>query len=299
MAKEMITNLDVKGNGVYIDCTMGRGGHTNLILEKLNSEGKIVAIDQDEDAINYCTNKFKEFSNVKIIRGNFKNLKSIVNDLNIECVDGIIFDLGVSSPQLDNDERGFSYRHNGPLDMRMDQSQKLDAKTIINNYNSKELHYIFKRYGDIKNPNSVIKNIIEARNINPINNTMELVEIIKRSVPTRLLYTAKHPARVYFQAIRIAVNNEIDILENVIIDASKLLKQNGKIIMISFHSLEDKVIKKTFTKLATNHIPREVPTMEQTTAFSIVTKRPVLPNCNELNENNRSRSSKLRILIKN
>ncbi len=299
MASEMISNLDVKKDGIYVDCTMGRGGHTSLILERLNSEGKIIAIDQDDDAINYCIDKFKESPNVKIIKGNFEDLKAIMDELDICCVDGIIFDLGVSSPQLDNDERGFSYRHDGPLDMRMDQSQKLDAKTIINKYSNKELYYIFKRYGDIKSPNSVIRNIVEARDVKPITTTMELVEIIKKSVPTRLLYAAKHPARLYFQAIRIAVNNEIDILEKTINDASGLLKQNGKIIMISFHSLEDKIIKRSFTKLAADNIPKEVPTIDRTTKFSIITKRPILPNVDELKENNRSRSSKLRILIKN
>ena len=216
LLESSIKALNIKPNGVYIDMTLGRGGHSELILSHLNSEGRLISIDQDIEAIEYCQEKFKNDPRIIIVKNNFANLKAIMTNLKIDFVDGILLDLGISSPQLDNSYRGFSYKQDGPLDMRMDLSNQMTASELINNMSASELTYIFKTYGDIKQPFQVVNNIIKYRSQKPIKTTMELVEIIKNSLPVKELYLSKHPAKVYFQALRIAVNDEINLLKKTI-----------------------------------------------------------------------------------
>lgn len=295
-----IDALCIIPNGTYIDMTIGRGGHTTKILDKLNPNGKVIGIDQDQAAIEYCQTKFSSDSRVTLIKENFCNIKSILHNLKTDCVNGILMDLGVSSPQLDTSERGFSYHSDGPLDMRMDQEQKLTAEFIVNNYSFSKLTKIFRFYGEIKNPNIVANAIINYRTkFGPISSTLQLVEIIKASLPKKELLNSKHFARCYFQALRIEVNNELSILEQTIETAAHFLAKNGRLAIITFHSLEDKIVVKKFQELSKNKIPKEVPINNLNNQdFKIFNIRPIIPDDQELIDNNRARSSKLRVLIK-
>ena len=245
MLMETINNLNVKPDGIYIDCTLGYAGHSSEVLKRLNEKGFLFAFDQDIDAINYSDQKLSKISkNYKIIKSNFVDIKKYID----KDVDGIMFDLGVSSPQLDTDERGFSFHKNAYLDMRMDRDNTLDAHYVVNNYSEKELSNIFYKYGDEKYSKQIAKNIVNNR---PIDTTLELVEVIKNSVPES--YRVKHhPARKVFQAIRIEVNHEIDILNKAINDAFDLLKVGGRLAVITFHSLEDKTVAGIFKKLCSD-----------------------------------------------
>lgn len=287
---EVIKNLNVKQDGIYIDGTVGYAGHSGEILKKLDKKGFLFAFDQDDEAINYSNQKLSSIgSNFKIIKSNFKDMKKYIN----EPVDGIMFDLGVSSPQLDDASRGFSFHKDARLDMRMDKNNPLDAYKVVNEYSYEKLVDIFFRFGEEKYSKSIAKAIVENR---PIETTLELVELIKNNVPISYR-NMTHPARKIFQAIRIEVNHELDILENALYDAFDLLKVGGRLSVITFHSLEDKITSKVFKdlcsddKLASN-LPM-VPEELKARAKKIV---KLTPNLDELDDNNRSRSAKLRVI---
>ena len=298
LLESSINALNINPSGIYVDMTLGRGGHSEKILSHLNYDGRLIAIDQDIEAIQYCQEKFKNDRRIIIVKNNFANLKAILTNLKIDFVDGILMDLGVSSPQLDNSYRGFSYKKDGPLDMRMDLSNNITAGELINKLSATELINIFKTYGDIKQPFQVVNNIIKYRSQKPINSTVELVEIIKHSLPVKELYLSKHPAKVYFQALRIAVNDEINILKKTIRVASYCLKKDGILAIISFQSLEDKIIVEEFKKLSKNKIPNEIPILSCDQDFRILNPRAILPSETELLNNRRSHSAKLRCLKK-
>lgn len=300
MLEACIDYLNVQANGCYVDMTLGRGGHTDLLLKHLGPHGSVIGIDQDETAIEYCQKKFISDKRVTIIKNNFCNVQSILHNLKINHVDGILMDLGVSSPQLDNPERGFSYHKKGPLDMRMDLDNVLTAATIVNTYSISQLNEVFRNYGEIKKPLSVSKAIINYRNkYGPITTTLQLVDIIKAALPAQALVSSKHFARCYFQALRIAVNDELNILAKSIRLAAKCLKPGGRLAIITFHSLEDKIVIKLFSELSRNLLPKEIPLNNYSSQeYKILNIRPILPDPKELDENNRARSSKLRILQK-
>lgn len=297
LINESIESLHIKPNGIYVDATMGRGGHTKRILEQLESDGRIIGIDQDADAIKYCQDFFKNDKRVIIVEDNFVNLKNVLQNLKISFVDGILMDLGVSSPQLDNSDRGFSYILDGPLDMRMNQDQSLNADVIINEYSYEQLFQIFKKYGEVKNPSKVIRSIIKHRILKPIKTTNELVNIIKGSLNSKELFSKnRHPEKVYFQALRIATNNEIENLKLTIRIAAELLNLDGVLSIISFHSLEEKVVLEEFKKLSENKLPKEIPLNEVWCDFEVLQPKGVIPTAKEVEENKRSQSAKLRSL---
>ena len=290
MLMETINNLNVKPDGIYIDCTLGYAGHSSEVLKRLNEKGFLFAFDQDIDAINYSEQKLSKISkNYKIIKSNFVDIKKYID----KDVDGIMFDLGVSSPQLDTDERGFSFHKNAYLDMRMDRDNTLDAHYVVNNYSEKELSNIFYKYGDEKYSKQIAKNIVNNR---PIDTTLELVEVIKNSVPES--YRVKHhPARKVFQAIRIEVNHEIDILNKAINDAFDLLKVGGRLAVITFHSLEDKTVAGIFKKLCSDDkMASKLPMVPENMKARAKQIIKIIPNDEEIDENNRSRSAKLRVI---
>ncbi len=290
LLEEVIKYLDVKTGGKYIDATVGYGGHSSEILKKIGKEGVLFAFDQDDNAIEFSNSRLSEIgSNFTIFKSNFVNMKKYIN----EEVDGILFDLGVSSPQLDEADRGFSFHKDAPLDMRMDQSNPLTAEIVVNEYSYEKLVDIFYRFGEEKYAKPIAKAIIQNR---PIKTTLELAEVIKNNVP--ISYRNKsHPARKVFQAIRIEVNHELDILESSLRDAFSLLKVGGRLAVISFHSLEDKIVANVFKDLCSddesaNKLPI-VPDHLKAKAKKIV---KLTPSDTELEDNNRSRSSKLRVI---
>ena len=290
MLMETINNLNVKPDGIYIDCTLGYAGHSSEVLKILNEKGFLFAFDQDIDAINYSDQKLSKISkNYKIIKSNFADIKKYID----KNVDGIMFDLGVSSPQLDTDERGFSFHKNAYLDMRMDRDNTLDAHYVVNNYSERELSNIFYKYGDEKYSKQIAKKIVNSR---PIDTTLELVEVIKNSVPES--YRVKHhPARKVFQAIRIEVNHEIDILNKAINDAFDLLKVGGRLAVITFHSLEDKTVAGIFKELCSDDkMASKLPMVPENMKARAKQIIKIIPNEKEIDENNRSRSAKLRVI---
>ena len=282
--------MNIREDGTYVDATLGYAGHSGEVLKKLNEKGFLFAFDQDTEAIKYSNDKLSDIGdNFIIIKSNFADMKKYID----KKVDGIMFDLGVSSPQLDEAERGFSFHKDAPLDMRMDKSNPLNAKIVVNEYSFDKLVDIFYRYGEEKYAKSIAKAIIDNR---PINTTLELAEIIKNSVP--ISYRNKsHPARKVFQAIRIEVNHELDILENALRDAFDLLKVGGRLSVISFHSLEDKIVAHVFKELCSDDESAKklpmVPDELKARAKKIV---KLTPSEEELDDNNRSRSSKLRVI---
>lgn len=292
LLNESIESLNIKGNGKYIDATLGYAGHSSEILRRLEKEGFLFAFDQDEEAVKFSTEKLNKInSNFKIFHTNFKNMKKYID----EKVDGILFDLGVSSPQLDETERGFSYHNDAPLDMRMDKRQKLTAYDVVNNYNLEKLIKIFYEYGEEKYSRNIAREIIKNR---PINTTLELAEIIKSSVPEKYRNSA-HPARKVFQAIRIEVNQELEILEQALLDAFSLLNSGGRISVITFHSLEDRIVKNVFKKLTEeDEVSKKLPTTKTNQKAKLITKKPIIPSEEELEKNRRSRSAKLRVIEK-
>ncbi len=282
--------MNIREDGTYVDATLGYAGHSGEVLKKLNEKGFLFAFDQDAEAIEYSTEKLSKIgSNFKIIKSNFKDMKNYIH----KEVDGIMFDLGVSSPQLDEADRGFSFHKDAELDMRMDKSNPLTAKKVVNEYSYDELVNIFYKFGEEKYSKSIAKSIIENR---PINTTLELAEIIKNNVP--ISYRNKsHPARKVFQAIRIEVNHELDILEDSLIDAFNLLKVGGRLSVISFHSLEDKIVAHVFNKLCNDDInARKLPMVPEELKARARKIVKLTPTDTELDDNNRSRSSKLRVI---
>lgn len=291
--------LAIKPNGTYIDCTAGLGGHSTSILNKLDQKGLLICVDWDNTAINYLQKHFQNDQRVKIVKANFSDLSLILTELNVKQVDGILLDLGVSSIMFDDPTRGFSYHQNSKLDMRMDTNQPLDAFAVVNNYNIDKLKYIFQTYGDIARPMTVVNAIIAQRNKAPINTTAELLEIIKTNIPQKMLFKKKHPARTYFQAIRIEVNNEITNLRKVLSIAPQVLASKGRLVIITFHSIEDRMVKQTFNKLTSSSLPNEVPIKDEKIAFALLTKKATLPSLTEINHNRRARSAKLRAIQRN
>lgn len=296
---EAIKGLNIKQDGIYLDLTLGRGGHSKEIAKRLN-KGKLIAIDQDEIAIKESQNNLKDYlDKIIIVRNNFKNIKSILNDLQIENVDGILIDLGVSSPQFDNPERGFTYRFDGPLDMRMDQSQNLTAYDVVNKYSLQDLAKILKEYGDERYAYSIANGIVKYRKQKTIDTTLELVEVIKNSLPKKVLSNKGHPAKQSFQAIRIEVNDELNALKQVLDDCLSLLKKNGRLVVISFHSGEDKIVKTKFnqvSKIIGNRL--NIPDNHKPLEFKLITRHSIIADEKEINLNPRSKSAKLRIIEK-
>lgn len=299
LLEESIDGLNIKENGVYVDCTLGFGGHSSEILKRLK-KGLLIAIDQDDMAIKASKERLSKISdNYEIIKCNFVRMKEELLKRGISKVDGILFDLGVSSPQLDIDERGFSYHHDAKLDMRMDQSKEFSAYDVVNTYDYDKLVKIFREYGEEKYATSVAKQIIKYRENKPIETTLELVDIIKSGMPYKAMRDS-HPARKVFQAIRIEVNDELNVLEKTLEDAISLLNVNGRICVITFHSLEDRIVKNIFRKYS--EVPNEIKKLpfvpeEYQPVLKIISKGTV-PSKKELEENNRARSSRLRIAEK-
>lgn len=298
LLEEAINGLNIKDGLIYVDCTLGYAGHSGKILEK-NKKGWLYAFDQDEEAILFSNKKLSSIgSNFEIIHSNFVNLKSELNKRGINKVDGILFDLGVSSPQLDNKERGFSYHKDALLDMRMDKDNPLSAYEVVNNYKESDLITIFYRYGEEKYSKSIARKIVEYRKNKKIETTLELVEIIKSGVPEKYKRET-HPAKRCFQAIRIEVNKELEVFESALKDAIDLLNKNGRICVITFHSLEDKICKEIFKKNSeVNKVFKgllDVP-YEYMPKLKLIGK--YTPTNEELDDNNRSRSATLRIAEK-
>jgi len=298
LLEEAIQGLNLKEDGIYVDCTLGYAGHSSEILKRIR-RGCLFAFDQDSDAIKYSTEKLSKIGdNFTIIYSNFVNLKEELTKRNVKKVDGILFDLGVSSVQLDEAERGFSYHNDARLDMRMDQNQKLSAEDVVNNYSEEKLSEIFFKYGEEKFSRSIAKNIVKYRENKRIETTLELVEIIKSAMPMKAKRD-KHPARKVFQAIRIEVNHELEILDKAINDALEMLDIGGRVAVITFHSLEDKIIKNIFKeKTKVDDMVKGMPNIpeEYLSNYKLVNNKAIVPSNAELENNNRSRSAKLRII---
>ena len=295
---EIIDSLNIKEDGIYVDATLGYAGDSSEILKRVK-KGYLFAFDQDTDAIDASRVKLNKIgNNFEIIKSNFKNMKEELNKRNIYKVDGIIFDLGVSSPQLDNPERGFSYHNDAFLDMRMDKDSSLTAYKVVNTYSEKDLIDILYKFGEEKYAKNIVRNIIKERKVKPIETTLELANIVNRSYPCKER-RLKNPARQTFQAIRIEVNHELDILEQALIDASSLLKENGILSVITFHSLEDRIVKNTFKKLTEiDEMVKGLPNIPDSYKkdFVLVNNKPIVPSITELDNNIRARSAKLRII---
>lgn len=298
LLEEAVASLNLKENGVYVDATLGYAGHSSKILEKIK-RGYLFAFDQDSEAIRLSTDRLNSIgTNFTIIRSNFKNLKKELNKLGIERVDGLLFDLGVSSPELDDAERGFSFHKDAKLDMRMDTSQKFSAYELVNNYSYEELKNIFYKYGEDKFSPSIAKKIVQYREQKPIETTLELVEIIKSAVPMKERLK-KHPARQIFQAIRIEVNDELNVLRDALEQSTELLNIGGRVVVITFHSLEDRIVKKYFNEVSkVDDIIKGLPNINEDLLpdYKVVNNKPILPTKEEIEENPRSRSAKMRIL---
>ena len=298
---ESIENLAIKEDGIYVDCTLGGGGHSSEILKRLKT-GHLYSFDQDMFAIENATKRLKEIGdNFTIIKSNFVHLKEELNARGIEKIDGIIFVLVVSSPQFDTPERGFSYNHDAQLDMRMDQEASLSAYEIVNEWEYKDLEFIFRVYSDEKFSKQIARAIERYREKQPIETTFELVEIIKSAIPAPARRKGGHPAKRTFQALRIAVNDELKVFEYALKDAMDMLNVNGRVAVITFHSLEDRICKHMFKKRSeSKDIPRGLPIIpeEFQPEFKVITRKPIVANEGELAENNRSHSAKLRVAMR-
>ena len=302
LKNECIEGLQIKSSGTYVDGTFGGGGHAMEIISRLNGNGRFIGIDQDQDAVENGRAKLEPYKEkAQLVRDNFSNIISIMKDLHIVAVDGILLDIGVSSYQLDTGERGFSYMHDAELDMRMDQRNPMTAKRMIAEYSEKELANIIKDYGEERWATRIAQFIVAERKNKPIETTGELVEVIKKAVPKGARKDGPHPAKRTFQALRIAVNNELGILEQAIEDMAGLLAPGGRLCIITFHSLEDRIVKQTFHRL--EHpctCPPEFPVCVcgKKPSIRVITRKPILPSEEELEFNPRARSAKLRILEK-
>lgn len=300
---ETIDMLDVKADGVYVDATLGGAGHSEYLLGKLSESGHLYAFDQDQHAIENAKTRlapFIEKGMVTFIKGNFRQLKERLNELGVTEIDGICYDLGVSSPQLDERERGFSYKKDAPLDMRMNQEASLTAYEVVNTYDYHDLVRIFFKYGEDKFSKQIARKIEQARAIKPIETTTELAEIIKSAKPAKELKKKGHPAKQIFQAIRIEVNDELGAADESIQQAMDLLAIGGRISVITFHSLEDRLTKQLFKEASTVEVPKGLPFIpdELKPKMELVNRKPILPSQEELEENNRSHSAKLRVAQK-
>lgn len=301
LLNECLEGLDIKENGTYVDCTLGGAGHSSHILEKLSSEGTLIGIDQDNDALRAAKEKLRDYSNVKFVHNNFYNIDSILTSLNIPKVDGILMDLGVSSYQLDEGERGFSYMKDAPLDMRMDRDREFSAYEVVNTYSEEDLYRIIRDYGEEKFAKKIAKFIVDKRADKPIETTLELVDIIKAAIPAKARREGPHPAKRTFQAIRIEVNGELAILNKAIEDGVEHLNKGGRMAIITFHSLEDRIVKLKYRELANSCIcPKEFPVCicGKKPLVKIISRKAIEPSKEEVEQNPRSRSAKLRILEK-
>lgn len=299
LLQESLDYLDIKKDGIYVDCTLGGGGHSFEILKRLET-GHLYCFDQDDYAIERATQKLQSVSNnFTIIKSNFVHIKDELLKLGVTEVDGILYDLGVSSFQFDIPDRGFSYNYDAPLDMRMDQSRELTAETIVNEYDYHDLVRILFRYAEETNAKMIARRIEAVRKEKRIQTTFELVDVIKRSLPQKVLKKKGHPAKKTFQALRIAVNDELQVFEQSLEQAFDLLREDGRIVVITFHSLEDRIAKTIFREHATLDIPKNVPMLPGVTPdFEVLHKKVVLPSDDELEHNNRAHSAKLRAIKK-
>lgn len=294
LLNELINNLQIKPNGSYVDCTAGFGGHSNEIAKHL-IQGRLTCIDQDINAINHLKKLFRDNKNVVVVKNNFSNIDEIISS----PVDGIIMDLGVSSLMFDDPQRGFSYSQEGPLDMRMDIDNQLTASEIVNKYSRTQLNDLFRKYADVNNPSKVVDAIIQYRSQQPITTTIQLSNIISDCYPGSFI--RKHPAKVYFQALRIEVNKELEVLTEALYKACNKLKPGGRLCVITFHSLEDRIVKKFFKEKTESKdlYDKNVPISKMTKPeFKLITKKPILPTSKEVTSNRRSRSAKLRVIEK-
>lgn len=296
---ETVDSLNVKPDGIYVDGTLGGGGHAFEVCKHLGEHGRYIGIDQDEDALNAASKRLAVYGDkVTFVRSNYCNIKNVLKDLNIDKVDGILLDLGVSSYQLDTKERGFSYKEDAPLDMRMDTRNEMTAKDIINNYSEFDLYRIIRDYGEDKFAKNIAKHIVRMRNEQPIETTFQLVEAIKAAIPMKIRMNTGHPAKKTFQAIRIELNKELEVLSNSLDDMIDLLNPGGRLSIITFHSLEDRIVKVNFKK---NENPCTCPPNfpvcvcgKESKGINI-TRKPIIPSEEEMEYNSRSKSSKLRV----
>ncbi|MEH7122964.1 16S rRNA (cytosine(1402)-N(4))-methyltransferase RsmH [Bacillus sp. JJ1532] len=302
LLKETVDGLDIHPEGVYVDCTLGGAGHSELILSKLSGNGKLYAFDQDDTAILHAKEKLAKYGDrITFIKSNFEHLQAELEKLGVHQVDGVLYDLGVSSPQLDTPERGFSYHHDAPLDMRMDMDADFSAYDVVNHWSYGDLVKIFFKYGEEKFSKQIARKIEAARELSPIETTGQLVELIKEAIPAPARRKGGHPGKRVFQAIRIAVNDELGVFERSLQQAIDILKPGGRISVITFHSLEDRICKVSFKAASeTPNLPHGLPIIpdEFKPVLKLITRKPITPSEEELEMNNRARSAKLRIAEK-
>lgn len=300
LLEETIENLNIKPDGVYVDGTLGGGGHAYEVCKRLSEKGRFYGIDQDDAAIKAAGKRLESFQDkVTIIRSNYCDMKKELNRIGVEGVDGIVLDLGVSSYQLDTSERGFTYREeDAPLDMRMDRRQEMTAKEIINEYSEADLYRIIRDFGEDKFAKNIAKHIVKAREVKPLETTGELIKVIKEAIPMRVQATMGHPAKKTFQAIRIELNRELEVLQDTLDEMIELLNDGGRICIITFHSLEDRIVKTIFRKnenpcTCPSHFP--VCVCNKKPKGKVITRKPIIPSTEEIERNKRSKSSKLRV----
>jgi 16S rRNA (cytosine1402-N4)-methyltransferase len=299
LLEEAIEGLAVRPDGIYVDCTLGGGGHSEAILKRLTT-GRLIAFDQDEFALNIAKERLQSYPNATFVAANFRELKARLRDLGIAGVDGILYDLGVSSFQFDIPTRGFSYNHDSPLDMRMNQSSALTARDIVNTWSKDAISEILYRYGEEQYTRMIVAGIMKHRVIAPIETTLDLVRVIKSSLPDKILRLKGHPAKQTFQALRIAVNDELKAFEESLDQAVHLLNPDGRIVVITFHSLEDRIAKTVFRDYSTIEIPKGLPIIStEIPLLKRVNSHVILPSEAELQVNNRAHSAKMRIAEKN
>ena len=304
LLEETIESLKIRPDGIYVDGTLGGAGHASQVCKRLSEKGRFVGIDQDDCALQAAGERLKEFGkNVRIdcVKSNYCQMKSVLENLGIDKVDGILLDIGVSSYQLDNAERGFTYREDAPLDMRMDQSSSFSAKDVVNQYDEMQLYRVIRDYGEEKFAKNIAKHIVAARQEKEIETTGELIEIIKASIPAKVRATGGHPAKRTFQAIRIEVNRELEVLQDSIDEMIDLLNDGGRLCIITFHSLEDRIVKNKFRENEDPCIcPKNFPVCGcgRKSKGKVITRKPIVPSEQEVEENKRSKSSKLRVFEK-
>lgn len=301
MLNEILSGLNINPDGVYMDCTIGGAGHSKKILEKLNNKGLLIGIDKDKDALEVCKERLKDFSNKQLIHSDFNNIENVYENNDFSELDGVLIDLGVSSYQIDTAERGFSFLRNGKLDMRMDQTQNLSAYEVVNTYPKEKLIKILFEYGEETFAKQIVNNIIKHREIKPIETTFELRDIIEKSLPAKVVYKSGGASKKTFQAIRIEVNGELNRLENTLNYLISKLKKGGRIAVLTFHSLEDRIVKNVFKENSTTCIcPPKIPVCicNHKATLKIINKKPITASELEIKENSRSTSAKLRIAEK-
>jgi 16S rRNA (cytosine1402-N4)-methyltransferase len=301
LLNECLDALNIKEDGIYVDCTLGGAGHSLEILKRLTEKGRLIGIDQDEDALKAAKEKLKDFNNVTYVHDNFYNIEEILEKLKVEKVDGILMDLGVSSFQLDETERGFSYMRDATLDMRMDRSKGISAHDVVNNYSEEQIAEVLKTYGEEKFSKRIANFIVDRRKDNPINTTLELVNIIDAAIPGKFKREGGHPAKRTFQGIRIEVNGELKILNKAIENGINRLNSGGRMAIITFHSLEDRIVKTKFKNLQDPcGCPKELPfcVCGKAPIVKLISKKPIEARAEELEMNSRSRSAKLRVAEK-